>query len=433
MSTSSRRPGLRDRRLYAYIGVVSLAAAGVGLVAWQTDPRLDVPALLLLCGMGILSFQLREPDVGSRVGFSFLSIILLAAAVIVGPVGAWIVGLVSMATDRGRPRLVQTVFNVAMTGIIGAVGALAYLLAGGQRELAGISGALTISRDVGFPILVADVVGCLTNAVLLAGVIHFSQGVPFMVMVRRVLSGSGWAYVGYGIIGFLFVVLWYPAELGPFSALLVLAPLLAARWAFIQYGDELRSHERTLDTLVTALGKKEPAAVERSRRTARLAEWIAEDLGLGPHQIVTVRHAGTLHEIGHLAVPARILRRAPESLTMQEQRMLAAHGVVGARMIEGIDFLDEARAGICHQHDHFDGDGEGPLKGADIPVSARIVAVAAAFDGLTQPDGWVEPKTAEQALRALGADTGRYDPAVLEALSAVVAKHGWPPREEATS
>ncbi len=88
-------------------------------------------------------------------------------------------------------------------------------------------------------------------------------------MVRRVLSGSGWAYVGYGVIGFLFVVLWFPAGLGPFSAVLVLAPLLAARWAFIQYGDELRSHERTLETLVTALGKKEPAAAKRSRRTAQ--------------------------------------------------------------------------------------------------------------------------------------------------------------------
>ena len=66
------------------------------------------------------------------------------------------------------------------------------------------------------------------------------------------------AYVGYGMIGLLFVILWFPAGLGAFSALLVLAPLLAARWAFIQYGEELRSHERTVDTLVTALGTKEP-------------------------------------------------------------------------------------------------------------------------------------------------------------------------------
>jgi hypothetical protein len=407
----------------------------LGVLAWRTDPHLDLPALLLLSSMGILSFQLREPDVGSRIGFSFLSIILLASATIVGPLGAWIVGLLSVTVDRRAPRWSTTVFNMAMTAIVGAAGALAYYYVGGARaDVGSLEGALTITQSVGIPILVADVVGCLTNAVLLAGVIHFSKGVPFTVMVRRVLSGSGWAYVGYGIIGFLFVVLWFPADLGPFSAVLVLAPLLAARWAFIQYGDELRSHRRTLDTLVTALGKKEPAAVERSRRTARLAEWLAEDLGLGPHQIGTVRHAGTLHEIGHLAVPARTLRRPVEDLAPQELRMLAAHGLVGARMIEGIDFLDEARSGIRHQHAYFDGRG-GPasLAGTDIPLSARIVAVAASFVALSQQDADGQAVTPAQALQLLEADPGRFDPAVLASLRSVLTKHEWPPLDEAGS
>ncbi len=256
-SAAVRRSGVQARLLHLYIVGVCLGAVGVGILAWLTDPHLDLLPLLLLSSMGILSFQLREPDVGSRIGFSFLSIILLASATIVGPLGAWIVGLLSVTFDRRAPRWSTTVFNMAMTAVVGAAGALAYSYVGGARaDVASLEGALTITRSVGIPILVADVVGCLTNAVLLAGVIHFSTRVPFTVMVRRVLSGSGWAYVGYGVIGFLFVVLWFPADLGPFSAVLVLAPLLAARWAFIQYGDELRSHRRTLETLVTALGKK---------------------------------------------------------------------------------------------------------------------------------------------------------------------------------
>ncbi len=434
-SATVRRSGVHARLLHLYIGFVCLGALGVGVVAWQTDPHFDLPALLLLSSMGILSFQLREPDVGSRIGFSFLSIILLASATIVGPLGAWIVGLLSVTVDRRAPRWSTTVFNMAMTAIVGAAGALAYSYVGGARtDLGSLEGALTITQSVGIPILVADVVGCLTNAVLLAGVIHFSKGVPFTVMVRRVLSGSGWAYVGYGIIGFLFVVLWFPADLGPFSAVLILAPLLAARWAFIQYGDELRAHRRTLDTLVTTLGKKEPAAVERSRRTATLAEWLAEDLGLGPHQIGTVRQAGTLHEIGHLAVPTRTLRRPVEDLSPQELRMLAAHGVVGARMIEGIDFLDEARSGIRHQHAYFDDrGGPGSLSGTDIPLSARVVSVAACFTALTQPDVDGQPMTPEQGLQFLDADSGRFDPAVLASLRGVLAKHEWPPPDEARS
>ena len=436
----SRRPNLLRRQhtgswaLHSFIVLTVAASIAIGVYTYREYGLPDLGPLVILAAMGTLSYRLREPDVGSRTAFSFNSIILLAAGVIVGPFGAWLVGLVSMATDRGRLRWAQTIFNVAMTGVIGAVGALAYLFAGGERDLASMSGAITITREVGIPILVADVVGCLTNAVFLAGVIHFYQGVPFTVMVRRVLSGSGWAYVGYGIIGFLFVVLWFPADLGPFSAVLILAPLLAARWAFIQYGDELRSHRRTLDTLVTALGKKEPAAVERSRRTATLAEWLAEDLGLGPHQIGTVRQAGTLHEIGHLAVPTRTLRRPVEDLSPQELRMLAAHGVVGARMIEGIDFLDEARSGIRHQHAYFDDrGGPGSLSGTDIPLSARVVSVAACFTALTQPDGDGQPMTPEQGLQFLDADSGRFDPAVLASLRSVLAKHEWPPPDEARS
>ena len=433
-SSLVRRQHTGSWALHGFILLTVVVSIAIGVYTYRVFGLPELGPLVILAAMATLSYRLREPDVGSRIGFSFNSIILLAAGVIVGPFGAWLVGLVSMATDRGRLRWAQMIFNTAMTGIIGAVGALAYLLAGGERDLASMSGAITITREVGIPILVADVVGCLTNAVLLAGVIHFYQGVPFTVMVRRVLSGSGWAYVGYGIIGFLFVVLWFPADLGPFSAVLVLAPLLAARWAFIQYGEEMRSHRRTLDTLVTALGKKEPAAVERSRRTARLAEWLAEDLGLGPHQIGTVRQAGTLHEIGHLAVPARTLRRPVEELSPQELRMLAGHGVVGARMIEGIDFLDEARAGIRHQHAYFDGrGGPGSLSGTDIPLSARVVSVAACFTTLTQPDGDGEPMTPERGLQLIEADSGRFDPAVLTSLRTVLVKHGWPPPDEVGS
>ena len=140
-----------------------------------------------------------------------------------------------------------------------------------SEDLASLSGLTDIATELGLPLLIADVVQCLTNALLLAGVIHLYQGVPFLVFLRRVLVGSGVAYVGYGAIGFLFVILWFPAHLGPFSAVLILAPLLAARWAFIQFGDELRSHERTVDTLVTALATKDPGCggPEPARRPAR--------------------------------------------------------------------------------------------------------------------------------------------------------------------
>jgi HD-GYP domain-containing protein (c-di-GMP phosphodiesterase class II) len=419
---------VRSRWLPAYLAAVVATSLAIGALSWLLLPQPKLGPLLLLCLMGIVSFQIREPDVGLRISFSFLSIILVASAAIVGVSGAWMVGAVSMLIDRRQPRWSATMFNAAMSGLLGAAAALTYRLLGGV-EGAGMVGMDTfeLGRHVGLPLLVADVVACLVNAVLLSGVIHFDKGIPFGIQLRRVLSGSGVAYVGYGVIGLLFVILWFPAGLGAFSALLVLAPLLAARWAFIQYGEELRSHERTVDTLVTALGTKEPMAVDRSRRAAVLAEWIAEELGLTPSQIVTVRYAATLHEIGHLGVATRLLRRDPASLSPTERRVIDGHCVVGARMIDGIDFLEDARSGIRHQYERFDGGGRPDGRvGQAIPIAARIVAVTTAIDGaLHDPDAGPSMPVAALA-RRLRSDPGRFDPEVVAAAVVALDKHGWP-------
>ncbi|WP_374970157.1 HD-GYP domain-containing protein [Terrabacter sp. BE26] len=420
---------VRSRWLSAYLVAVGVGSLTVGGLAWLArPPQPMLGPLVLLCLMGVVSFQVREPELGTRVSFSFLSIILVASAAIVGGFGAWVVGSVSMLVDRRQARLSATMFNAAMSGLVGAAVGFVYGHLGGAEGSAMVgmdSGELALR--VGLPLLAADVVACLINAALLSGVIHLDQGIPFGIQLRRVLSGSGVAYVGYGIISLLFVILWFPAGLGAFSALLVLPPLLAARWAFIQYGEELRSHERTVDTLVTALGTKEPPAVERSRRTANLAQWIAEELGLTPGQIGTVRYAATLHEVGHLGVPTRLLRRSRASLSPSELRLIDGHCVVGARMIDGIDFLESARSGIRHQGERFDGTGRPDgLAGQDIPVAARIVAVAAAVDDALRDGPGEAVVSAADAIQKLRADAGRFDPDVVAAAVIALDKHGWP-------
>ncbi len=98
-STTTPEP-VYPTRLLVYIGFVAVGAVLLGVFTWFEAPHPPLAPLLLLCFMGVLSYNLREPDVGSRVGFSFLSIILLSSAVIVGPFGAWIVGVASVAIDR---------------------------------------------------------------------------------------------------------------------------------------------------------------------------------------------------------------------------------------------------------------------------------------------------------------------------------------------
>ncbi len=415
--------------LVRYILGVTLLAVVLALLGWRVAPAPDPTRLLLLCAMGVLSWNLREDDVGTRVSFSFLSIILLTSTVIVGPFGAAVVGAVSVLFDLRPQYWYTSLFNIAMSATIGATGGLAYALVGGQMHVAGVTGVSALTLQVGIPLAVADVVQCLTNAALLGGVIRLHRGTPFAVVMRGVLMGSGVAYIGYGVIGFLFVVLWFPAGLGAFSAVLILAPLLAARWAFIQYGDEMRAHERVIETLVTALHTKAPAAAGRASRCARVAEWIAEELGLGPHQISTVRFAAMLHGIGLLGAPTRLLRRDPASLTTEEREVVSAHPALGARMIQGIDFLDEAQLGIRFQAERFDGRGTpSGLSGDEIPLASRVVAVAVRFDELTSDVPGRPGQSASQAWADIEVESGtRFDPAVVVALRDVLGKQLWPP------
>ncbi len=156
--------------------------------------------------------------------------------------------------------------------------------------------------------MLADVVGCLTNALLISGVLHFYQRVPFAVAVRGLLASSGVAYIGYGIIGFLFVILWFPAHLEPSAPCSSSAPSSppggpsssTARSCALTSAPSTRSSPRS------GRRSRRPSSGAGGRHPCRVGRGGARPAAAPDRG---VRHAATLHEIGHLGVPTRILRR----------------------------------------------------------------------------------------------------------------------------
>ena len=262
---------------------------------------------------------MREPDVGSKVTFSFLSIIIIASVVLIGPVGPLASSAPSpWASNAGGARAGPRCSTRGWRPSTASVGGLVYLAA---RWRADVSDLCTAPGDLahawsGLPLMVADVAQMLINAVLFAGVVRLSDRRPrCAASVVQMITNSGSAYIGYGVIGFLFVILWGPADVGPFSAVLILAPLFVARWAFVQYGDEQRAHERTLSALVTAVETKDPTPPGHSGRIARLAEWMAEPLVDGAPGGPGARFAGD--------APRRRQGRRPHSRPAVEPRALS--------------------------------------------------------------------------------------------------------------
>ena len=420
----------------AYIAAVLLLALALAFLAWRTDPLSyfgapqdnDVVTLVVLGVLGVLGSASQERNVGGRITFSFASIILLAAVALTGPLGAAAVGAVTYLVVLDKQRLEVRAFNIGMTSAIGAAGGFVYLLAGGASDVSTHGGVWYLVLHVGVPLMLADVAICLLNAVILSGIVRLTQGTPMRRFVLGMLGTSGPAYIGYGLIGFLFVILWVPAGVGPASAVLILAPLFVARWAFVQYGDEQRAHERTLSALVAAVETKDLYTRGHSERVASLCDMMAGSLSLSHQDTEALRFAGILHDIGKLAVPIRVLHKA-DHLSEPDLASIAAHAARGVEMVGDIEFLGSSTAAILHHHERMDGRGyPDGLRGHDTPLLARIIAVADAFDSLTTSRFHRDAYTVQEALAELHKRAGTHlDPSIVAALERGLARHEWEP------
>ncbi len=420
-----------SRAVVLYVAAVAVGGAAAMALSSVFRPfAIDGTWLVTLLILGLLSVILREPDVGSKVTFSFLSIIVIASVVLIGPVGSALVGALSMGLERGRRPLTARIFNAGMFALQGVVGGTVYVVLNGlsQDPLKAPTGPGYLLLHVGLPLMAADVAQMLVNALLLSVVVRLSSGVPPRRFLVQIVTNSGVAYIGYGFIGFLFVILWVPADVGPFSALLILAPLMVARWAFVQFGEEQRAHERALSALVTAVETKDPYAAGHSARIAQLADWMAEPLSMGAQEAQALRFAAMLHDVGKVGVPTRILRSRLR-LDQDDLELLSRHADYGTELVRDIEFLAQSRDAIRHHHERWDGRGypDGLARDA-IPLASRVIAVADAFDALTTARPERPALSSAEAVGELERRMGReFDPAVVGALVTALERHTWTP------
>jgi hypothetical protein len=389
-----------------YIGLV--VALGIGLTTRAViDDGLVIDGPLVVLGfLAVLTWWSGRIVVAHNVTLTFSSIVLLAAMALLGPAGAGIVGIIVGPLQRGKVPLRARVFNTGMSATLGVLGGAAYLLAGGLRDSSGVVGAWDLMRLVAFPVLVADLVQVAVNLVLLAGVIRVSGGGSMRSQMLRLLGSTGPAYLGYGAIAFLLVVLWQPAGVGPASVALVLPPLLVARWAYLQYAEEFKGHARALQVLVAAVEAKAPHLVGHSERVAGLSERMAEHLGLRGQVVDDTRVAGMLHDLGQTTLPTALVRGGEGS----GGDLVRTYPARGAEVLRDLSFLSGSLAAISRHREVALADSADPI---DLP--ARIVGLADEFDLLTEvgtPDGAV--LSPEEALDRLRGEAAR--PELLGAL-----------------
>ena len=196
-----------------------------------------------------------------------------------------------------------------------------------------------------------------------------------------------------------------------------LEQMVRARTEMLRHAmeDLEHSYDVTLEALGDALDLKDSETEGHSKRVTAYTIALARAMGISPSEIKIIARGAFLHDIGKMAIPDEILRK-PGKLTPEEQAVMREHCARGYHMLRKIPFLAEAAEIVFSHQEHYDGTGyPSGLRGREIPIGARIFAVADTLDAITSDRPYRKARSfdvaREEILRCSGT---QFDPAVVE-------------------
>jgi diguanylate cyclase (GGDEF)-like protein/putative nucleotidyltransferase with HDIG domain len=183
-------------------------------------------------------------------------------------------------------------------------------------------------------------------------------------------------------------------------------------------GPDRAARFRAAASLARAVDARDAYTGSHSERVAELAARIARRMGVDAEHVELTRLAASLHDVGKLAIPEEILRK-PGPLSETERLVLERHPQIGFRMLESLD-VDPVADWVLHHHERWDGSGyPDGLPGDEIPLGARIIFVADAYDAMTSDRVYRDRFSGDEAIAELERCAGsQFDPEIVGALAA---------------
>ena len=231
------------------------------------------------------------------------------------------------------------------------------------------------------------------------------------------------------------------------EVLLRIGTLLETRFLYLQIQSqnqilEAKVRDRTreleaaqieiIERLARAAEFRDDNTGQHTERVGQMAALLARQIGLSDTQVSLIRPAALLHDVGKIGIPDSILMKLGK-LTPEEFELVKTHTTIGARILSGSRFtiLRLAEEIAYNHHERWDGSGYAGMKGADIPLAGRIVAVADVFDALTQKRPYKAAWPVAEAIAEIDRQRGRqFDPALVDAFMRVIEQRE--PKEPVT-
>jgi putative nucleotidyltransferase with HDIG domain len=429
-----------------YIGAITLLGIAILLVALTRLPAHRL-GLLLFAGMAAIaelgSVELFISSRHSHVSVS--SMIALASILALGPFAGVLVYVTSgmmtgvKTAQHGRRLgdgrvawLRRLAFNTGMFVTAGAAASGVYVLLGGTPE------RVSQTSNI-LPLVAAATADTLVNVVILIGVLTLQTGRRPLHIWKQDLAWAAPICIAGGVIGGGVLALAY--EMFHWLGLVVFfLPILATTYSLRLYAanmkvvvNQLEEMNRTLyetnlgllETLGAVIDADDLYTYGHSAQVSVYAGAIAEKMGLSSRAQSLVIRAALVHDIGKVGVMDSLISK-PGPLTVDEYHIVKRHPVIGAEIVGRTKGLRELVPLVRHHHERWDGTGyPDGLAGQEIPLGARILAVADCLDAMCSDRPYHPTRHIREVMDTFVKDSGKqFDPQVVKALWAVVEERG---------
>jgi hypothetical protein len=355
---------------------------------------------------------------GGRAYIAVSSSLDYAAIALFGPAAAALIAVLSTLVTQlviARRPVHKVLFNICLFVVVSVASGGVFKFFGG--ETAGSLGRLML------PLGMCGLVYFITNTVGVSLVVAFSQRENPWRVWQGTYSWTLTHLLAFVPLGALIVVVFKEAGL-PGVALFLL-PLLLARYTFKLYVDMRQEHIDTIRALTSAIDASDPFTRGHSQRVTKYSVAIARELGLSEQRVLTIEYASLIHDMGKIGLQHDILLK-PGALTDEEWVLMKTHPETGARIVSDLHFLKGARDAVLYHHERYDGRGYPMgLAGDDIPLEARIVKVADAFDAMMSSRPYRESLGLDKAMAELQRGRGtEFDPRVVDVFLRLIREGG---------
>ena len=406
-SSSPRRPLL----FRAYLVVVLAAALALAVAAWHLHPA---PVWVLVAG-GLVLLVLSElapvrlPGGGVMTAGTMVDLPLLLT---IGPFWTAALDVTALFAVQGvlqRRPIVRVAHNAAIYVLGVFAAARAYEALGGRI------GQVTFPG--GAPALVAcGLAFFVVNSACVSLAIGLTEGPSAWRVWQRNFQSSILHHLSFVALGTLSAVVWRTT--GPWGLLLVALPVLVSRYAF-QLSVELRSDLKDfVRTLTEVLEEVDPYTRHHSVRVSTYSVRLARGLRRPEAEVEEIEYAALVHDLGKIGPQHQYILQKPGALTHEEQRTLRAHPAAGAEIVAKVRTLRRVSEIVRSHHERPDGQGYPfGLRSEDVPVGARILNVADAFDAMTSDRPYRRALPVDAALHELEGGAGtQFDADVVHCL-----------------